>query len=174
MDWREQTQPCLSQWPLPHKCCNVWPLLLTSTSLSQSVTHHHYLLCQKVLTVASIAFTLQSETHPIADLGALSEDILLLQGEMNATMGWLLTTRASMDTHQRRLVSNTETTIKEAKALCMAMIWDAEAKCTAAIREAETACTDCTHTLQQSLDASMQDLKCEAIEQKGWDGHSFL
>ena len=61
-------------------------------------------------------------------------------------MGWLLTTRASMDSPQRRLVSHTETAIKEAKALCMAMIWDAEAKCAATIREVETTYMDCTHT----------------------------
>ena len=44
------------------------------------------------------------------------------------------------------------------------MIWDAEAKCAATIREAETTCMDHTHALQWSLDESMQDFKCEAIE----------
>ena len=72
---------------------------------------------------------------------------------MNAAIGKLLTIRASMDSCQRRLVSNTRTAlhqnearaaeaIKEEKAHCTAMIWDAEATCTVAIREAETACED--------------------------------
>ena len=40
--------------------------------------------------------------------------------------------------------------------------------------EAETAFTDYTHTLQWSLDESMQDLEHEAIEKEGWDHQSFL
>ena len=93
---------------------------------------------------------------------------------MNVAMGQLQATRASMDSHQRRLVSTTETTIEEAKGLCTAMIWDAEAKCAATIREAETSCTDHTHTLQQYLDENMQDFECEAIEKEGWNHQSFL
>ena len=89
-------------------------------------------------------------------------------------MGQLLTTRASMDSCQKRLVSNTKTAIKEAKALCKGAIQDAEANCAATIREAETACVDCTHTFQLSLDESMQDLECKATEKEGWDHQSFL
>ena len=74
-------------------------------------------------------------------------------------MGQLLTTRASIDSHWRRLVSNTKTAlhqteakaaeaIMEAKDLCTAVIQDAEDTCAAAIREAETACADHTCTLQ--------------------------
>ena len=88
-------------------------------------------------------------------------------------MGQLLTTRASMDSHQRMLVSHTEIAIKEAKSLCTATIQDAEANCTATIREAETACVDCTHTLQWSLDESMQDFECKAIKRKGRIANPF-
>ena len=139
----------------------------------------------KTLTVASVPSTPQSGTCPRADPGTLSEEVLQLQREMNAAMGQLLTTRASMGSHQRRLVSNTETTlhqneakaakaIKEAKAQCAAMIWDAEATCTVIIREAETACVGHTHILQQSHGESMQDLEHEAIDKEGWDCQSFL
>ena len=128
----------------------------------------------KSLTVASIISTPQSETHPRADLGALSEEVLQKQGEMNVAIGQLLKTRASMDSHQRRLVSHTQTVIKEAKALYVAMIPYAEAKCAATIWEVETTCADHTHTLQWSLDESMQDLECKAIEKEGWDCLSFL
>ena len=89
-------------------------------------------------------------------------------------MGQLLTTRASMDSHQRRLVSTMETAlhqnevkaakaIKEAKALCTATIQNAEATCTAAIREVKTIYAGHACTLQQSLSESMQDLEHKAM-----------
>ena len=139
----------------------------------------------KTLTVASIPSTPQSEAHLRADPGALLEEVLRLQREINVAMGQLLTTRATMDSDQRRLVSNTETAlhqnegktakaIKEAKACCTATILDTEAMSAAAIREAETACADHAHTLEQSHRESMQDIVCEAIEKEGWDHQSFL
>ena len=99
-------------------------------------------------------------------------------------MGWLLTTRASMDSCQRRLVSETKTAlhqnedkaaeaIKESKAHCAATIWDAEAMYTVTIREAETACVGHTHSLQQSLSESIQDLEHEAIDKEGWVTNLF-
>ena len=121
----------------------------------------------------------------MADPGALSEEVFWLQREMNVAMGQLLTTRASMDSHQRRLVSNTKTAlhqskakateaIKEAKAHCAAVIQDAEATHAVAIREVEITCAGHTCTLQQSLGESMQDLECKAIEKEGQDCQSFL
>ena len=53
----------------------------------------------KTPTVASIPSTPWSGTHPRADPGALSEEVLQLQREMNVAMGQMLTTRASMDSH---------------------------------------------------------------------------
>ena len=44
----------------------------------------------------------------------------------------------------------------------------------AAIRETEATGGDHTHTLQQSLGESMQDLEHEAIEMEEWDHQSFL
>ena len=86
----------------------------------------------------------------------------------------LLTTRASMDSCQKKLLSNIETAIKETKPFYIAAIWDAEAKCAAAIREAETTSADHTHILQWSPDGSIQDLECKAIEKEGQDHQSFL
>ena len=65
-------------------------------------------------------------------------------------MGWLFTTRASIDACCRKQVSDMEAafheneaeateTIREAKAHCMAAIWEAEAGSTAAIWEVEAA-----------------------------------
>ena len=93
----------------------------------------------KTPTVASIPSTPWSEDHPRADPGALSEEVLWLQREMNMAMGWLLTTRVSMDSHQRRLVSNTKTAMHQNEAKTAMAIKEAKACCTATIREAEAA-----------------------------------
>ena len=128
----------------------------------------------KTLTVASVPSALQSEAHPRADPGTLPEEVLRLQREMNAAMGQLLATRASMDSHQRRLVSNTKTALYQNEAKTAVAIKEAKAHCAATIREAEAAEVDHAHTLQQSLRESMQDLECEVIEKEGWDTKSFL
>ena len=128
----------------------------------------------KTPTVASIPSAPSSEDCPRADPGTLSEEVLQLQREMNAAMGQLLTTRASMDSHQRRLVSNTKSTLHQNEAMTAATIKEAKAHCTATIREAEATSAGHTHTLQQSLGGSMQDLECEAIEKEEQDCQSFL
>ena len=63
----------------------------------------------QTLTAASIPSTPWSGTHPRAGPGILSEEVLQLQREMNVGMGQLLTTKASMDSCQRKLLSNTKT-----------------------------------------------------------------
>ena len=146
--------------------------------------------------VDGVPTTLQSDTHLGATSGTLSDEVLWIQGEMNTAMGWLLTTRSSMDACHRRLVSDTKTAfhqneartteaIKEARAHCTAVTWEAEAtcaatiqeaeaKCAVTIREVETACVDCAHKLQQWHGESMQNIEREAIEEEGWDDQSFL
>ena len=167
--------------------------ILTTVPISHSPS---LLPALRTPTAASSPTTPWSESHPSTDPGVLSEEVLQLQREMNAAMGWPLTTRATMDSCWRRLVFNTKTTlhqnevnatedIKEVKIHCTAMIWDveaihvaaildAEAACAVTIREAETDCTHHAHTLQQSLGESMQDLECKAIEEEGLDCQSFL
>ena len=67
-DWREQTQPCPSQWLLTCRCHNAWPCPMTSTSVP--ISHSPSLPpVSKCLTVPSIASTPKSETCPMADLG---------------------------------------------------------------------------------------------------------
>ena len=132
----------------------------------------------KCLTTASVASTPWSETHPRADPDVLSEEVLWLQRELNATMGWLLTTKASMDSTTETALHQNEPkatkAIKEAKGFCAAMIQDAEATCVAAIREAGNTCVGHAHTSQRSLSKSKQDLECEAMEKERWDHQSFL
>ena len=55
---------------------------------------------------ASIPATLPSKTSTGDDMGTLPKEVLHLQGEMNRIMGQLLTTRASIDTHWRKEVSD--------------------------------------------------------------------
>ena len=84
-------------------------------------------------------------------------------------MGQLLTTRASMDSCQRRLVSNTKTTLHQNETKTAIAINEEKAHCAATIREAEATSVDHACTLQQSLGESMQDLEHEAIEKEEWD-----
>ena len=89
--------------------------------------------------------------NPGADAGDLPEEVILLQEEMNRTMGHLLMTRTSLDTHQQKQVSDFEMAlhqneaeatkaIKQAKAHCGATIREVEACHTTHIREAEANC----------------------------------
>ena len=73
---------------------------------------------------------------PGADTGALPEEVILLQEEMNRTMGSLLMTRSSLDTHQRKQVSDFETALHQNEAEATEAIRKAKAHCGAAIREA--------------------------------------
>ena len=127
--------------------------------------------------VASNPTALPTKTPSGADMGTLPDEVILLQGDMNRAMGHLLMTKVSMDTCCRKQVSDTKATfckneaevtetIREAKAHCMAVIWEVEATCTTTMREAETACVDHAHTLQQAHRDSMQGLEREAIEEE--------
>ena len=100
-------------------------------------------------------------------------------------MGHLLMTRASMNTHHRKQVSDFKTAfhqnkaqtaeaIKEVRAHCVTAIQDAEAACATAIRKAETACVELAYILQQSHRECMQEMEREAIEEEGRDCQSFL
>ena len=55
--------------------------------------------CIKISDCSQCSPTPWSGTHPRADPGTLSEEVLQLQMEMNTAMGQLLTTRASIDSH---------------------------------------------------------------------------
>ena len=150
----------------------------------------------KVPGEVSILVTLPSKTSIGDDTGALPKEVLCLQGEMNRIMGWLLTTRVSMDAHWRKEVSDfqmalqqneaqTTEIIREAEAVCTTAIrevkahWaniiqDAEATCARTIREVETASTEHTCTLQQTHRDSMGGLEKESIKEEEWDCQSFL
>ena len=128
--------------------------------------------------------TLPTKT-PGADMGALPEDVLLLQEEMNSVMGHLLMTRVCLDSCQRKQVLDFEMAlcqneakatkaIREAKASCGAAIREAETCCAAGIREAESHCADHAHAIQQSHSYNMQCLEREAIGEMGKDHQSFL
>ena len=145
---------------------------------------------------ASISAILPSKTSTGDDMGALPKEILHLQGEMNRIMRWLLTTRASMDTHWRKEVSDFQmalhqnesqtteiirkteavhaTASKEVKTHCANFIQDAEAICARTIREAETTSTEHPHTLQDTHRDSMEGLERETIEEEEQNHQSFL
>ena len=68
---------------------------------------------------------------PGADMGTLPE-------EMSNAMGHLLSTRASIDAHQRKQISDFEMAIYQNEAEATEAIREAKTHCGAAIREAET------------------------------------
>ena len=139
-----------------------------------------------------------------ADTGALPEEVILFQEEMNRTMGHLLMTRSSLDTCGRKQVSDFKTAlhqneaeaireakthcgaairgaeahcatgIREVEAQCSTTIMEAEACCAADIREAESQCVDHAHSIQQLHADGMQHLEMEAMEEEGRDCLSFL
>ena len=84
---------------------------------------------------ASIPATLPSKTPTEDDNGTLLKEVLHLQGEMNRIIGWLLTTRASMDAHQRKEVSDFQMALHQNEAQMTEAIREAEAMHAAAIRK---------------------------------------
>ena len=127
---------------------------------------------------------LQTRT-PGADMGPLPAEVILLQEEMSNAMGHLLMTRASVDAHQRKQVSDFKTAIyqnkakateaiREAKAHCGAAIREVEGYHAADIREAESPCVDHAHGFQQSHTNNKQHLEREAIEEEEKNHQSFL
>ena len=78
--------------------------------------------------------TLPTKT-PGADIGTLPKEVILLQEEMNRTMGCLLITRSSLDAHQRKQVSDFETALHQNEAKTTEAIREAKAHGGAAIRE---------------------------------------
>ena len=75
---------------------------------------------------------------PGAGIGALPEEVILLQEEMNNTMGCLLTTRVSVDAHQRKQVLDFKMAIHQNEAEATEAIRKAKVHCGAAIKEVET------------------------------------
>ena len=70
-------------------------------------------------------------------MGALPEEVILLQEEMNRAMEYLLMTRVSIDTHWRKQVSDFETAICQNEAKATEAIREVKAHYGAVIREVE-------------------------------------
>ena len=66
--------------------------------------------------LASIPASPPSKTPTGDDTGTLPKEVLHLQGEMNRIMGQLLMTRASMDAHQRKEVSDFQMALHQNEA----------------------------------------------------------
>ena len=90
-------------------------------------------LAPETSKVASVPTILASKTSTRDDTGALPDEVLHLQGEMNTAMGQLFMTRASMDACHRKWVSDTEAAFHENKAQTTEAIWEAKAWCMAMV-----------------------------------------
>ena len=86
--------------------------------------------------VAYAPITLPTKT-PGADTGVLPEEAILLQEEMNSAIRHFLMTRASIDTCQRKQVSDFKMAICQNKAKATEAIRDAKVHCESVIREVE-------------------------------------
>ena len=104
---------------------------------------------------------------------------------MNRAMECLLTTRSSLDAHQRKQVSDFQValcqnqdvateTIREPKAHCTVTVKEAESHCVAEIRKVESYSMAQACSIQQSHSEGMQHLKMDALEEEGRDCLSFL
>ena len=76
-------------------------------TLSKSVTPHPQLPYQKLQTWPASP-PVHSVKHPRHNPTCLSDEMLQLQGEMNAALEWLLTIKATLNSHQRELAWNAE------------------------------------------------------------------
>ena len=141
-----------------------------------------------VLEAPRVASIPATKTSTGDDMGTLPKEVLHLQGEINRIMGWLLITRASMDAHQIKEVSDFQmalhqnealtteiireaeavcaTAVREVKTHCAYIIQDAKATFARTIREVETASTEHTHALQVAHRDSMEGLEREAIKEE--------
>ena len=119
--------------------------------------------------MASISPTPQLQTPSRANPVDLTDEVLQLQREMNVAMEWLLTTKATMDSHGRDLALNANI------ARCKNEVWATEALkevevCYAAvIKEADACQVIHACALGKSHKESMLELECEAIAEEGWD-----
>ena len=129
--------------------------------------------------VAGIPAALPSKTSTGDDMGALPKEVLCLQGEMNRIMGWLLTTRVSMDACQRKEVSDFQMALHQNKAWTTKFMREAEAVCTTAIREVKAHCANiiqdaeatCARTIREVETASTEHT-CFAASSQGQYGGS--
>ena len=101
--------------------------------------------------VVSIRATPPSRTSTGDSTGTLPKEVLHLQEEMNMIMGQLLTTRAPMDAHQRKEVSDFQTALHQNKAQTTEAIREAEAVHVAAIREAKACCANIIQDAQATM-----------------------
>ena len=118
-------------------------------------------------------------------MGTLPEEVILLQEEINSAMGCLLMTRASIDTHQRKQVSDFKMAIcqnkpeateaiREAKGHWGAAIREAETQHATTIREAEAHCTTTITEVEACCAADIREAEslCADHAHTIWQSHS--
>ena len=115
-------------------------------------------------------------------MGALPKEVLHLKGEMYSIMGWLLTTRTSMDAHQRKEVSDFQISLHQNEAQTTKIIMEAEAMCATAIRKAKASCANiiqddkatCARTIMEAETASTEHahalLEAHRTVWRAWKG----
>ena len=166
----------------PHR----WPHQNTSPASLIPATHHPHQPCQKSQRWPAPPHVTVPGS-PRVDPARLPDEVLQLKGQMNTALEWLLTTRATMDSHCRELELNAKLAMHMNEVQATKAIKEAEmqphsqdqrgwvAPCTTRIKEAEVCCTTNSCVLQQTHGESMLALKqCKAIAEEGWDCCAFV
>ena len=97
-----RSQPYLPWWQALHRCLHRWSCQKILPASLTSVAHCPCQMCQKHQW-----WLAPSPSHSLRVRPAgLLEEVLCLQGQMNAALEWLLTARVTMDSHCRELVLN--------------------------------------------------------------------
>ena len=125
----------------------------------------------KTLDAASISPCPQGQVPLRANPTDLPNKVLWLQGEMNVALEWLLTTKATLNSHQRELACNADIAtcqnetqaaeaIKEVEVWCAATIREVETCYEVMIKEAEVCYATQAYALEQSHEESILKLEC--------------
>ena len=88
---------------------------------------------------------------------------------MNLALEQLLTTKVTMDSHQRDLVLNTNSARCKNEAWATKALKEVEVCYAAMIKEAEAHCAIHACTLEKSHKEYMLELECEVIAEEGQD-----
>ena len=155
----------------------------------------------KTPEVASISPIPQTQVPLMVVPANLTEEVLWLQGQMNAAREQLLTTRATMDSHHREMELNAKLIIHmnvaqaikairrlsrgdqggwggphnwDAKVCHATTIKDSKLHCTTRIKEAEVHHTTTSCVLQQFIRESMLALEGEGTAEEGQDCQPFV
>ena len=153
-DWMRETQPSLPQWQALHRCPHGQPCQKTSPVSLASVTYHPCQPCWKHLPHPT------APGSPSVSPARLPDEVLWLQGQMNMALEWLLTTKATIDSHCRELELNAKLAVCMNEAQAVKAIKETEVVHASATKEAKVHHAAMTKEAKVHHAAMIRRLKC--------------